>query len=167
MSLSERANRSQAEIVLDCETWKEMWAQCESIGNAVTTILAFLGSREGQSSVRSGPIVALQPLSQRQGAGVAFESESVLPDCERSMARPEWTRECCDRIGYTFIPEEPVDALCLEQAYHFVEVCLVSTVKQCAVQWDVPIDILEALVCDRFIFRRTGVAPLPIEWFVK
>jgi len=68
---------------------------------------------------------------------------------------------------YKFDPEAPVDALCLEQAYRFVETCLNSTIAQCANQYDVPLDTLEALVCDRFIFRRAGTPPCPIEWFVE
>jgi hypothetical protein len=68
---------------------------------------------------------------------------------------------------YKFDPDAPVDALCLEQAWNIVQVSNDSTIKQCASQFGVPSDVLEGLVCDRFIFRRTGQATCPIEWFVQ
>jgi hypothetical protein len=68
---------------------------------------------------------------------------------------------------YKFDPDAPVDALCLEQAWDIVRVSTDSTIKQCAAQFDVPLDVLEGLVCDRFIFRRGGQPPCPIEWFVE
>jgi hypothetical protein len=68
---------------------------------------------------------------------------------------------------YKFDPDAPVDALCLEHAWDIVRVSTDSTIKQCAEQYDVPLDVLEGLVCDRFIFRRTGQATCPIEWFVQ
>jgi len=68
---------------------------------------------------------------------------------------------------YKFDPDAPVDALCLEQAWNIVRVSTESTIEQCAAQYDVPLDVLEGLVCDRFIFRRTGQPPCPIEWFVE
>jgi hypothetical protein len=69
--------------------------------------------------------------------------------------------------GRKFAPDTPVDALCLEQAWNIVRVSTDSTIKQCAAQFDVPLDVLEGLVCDRFIFRRTGQPPCPTEWFVE
>ena len=64
-------------------------------------------------------------------------------------------------------PETPVDAVLLEQAWKFIESSTVHTIESLAFDYGVPVDALEALVCDRFIFRRTGWPPCPIEEFVE
>jgi hypothetical protein len=68
---------------------------------------------------------------------------------------------------YKFDSDASVDALALEQAWGIVRVSTDSTIRQCAAQFDVPLDVLEGLVCDRFIFQRTGQPPCPIEWFAE
>jgi len=64
-------------------------------------------------------------------------------------------------------PDAPVDALCLEAAWDSVRLSTDWTIERCAADYGVPLDVLEGLVCDRFIFRRTGQPPCPIEWFVE
>jgi hypothetical protein len=67
---------------------------------------------------------------------------------------------------YRFDPEAKVDALCLEQAWRFIECCFDSTLRGCAENSGVPVYVLEDFVCDRIIFRHAGVPPCPVEWYV-
>jgi hypothetical protein len=63
-------------------------------------------------------------------------------------------------------PQEPVDTLCLEQAVKGALTDLRCSCEQWAEHYDVPTDIVFAVVADRFIFLRAGIPPLPIEEFV-
>jgi hypothetical protein len=131
----------------DSEPLSELEAQCQAIFDATAAILEFIQSKaprdiRGESS---------QTRNQAQRAASRMQSET------------EWTREFWERTGYTFDSDAPVDALCLRKACELVEVDLDCCLQQAAEHYGVPLDTLEAVVCDRFIFRRAGVPPCGLD----
>ena len=64
-------------------------------------------------------------------------------------------------------PGEPVDALCLKQACKGLLTELRCSVLVWAEHYDVPSDILAAMLADSFIFERAGIPPLPAEEFAR
>lgn len=62
--------------------------------------------------------------------------------------------------------DTPVDVEMIEQAWKFIQFQFDSTVDSIASSYGLPIDLLEAYACDHFIFRRSGQAPCPVEWFL-
>lgn len=131
----------------DSEPLGELEAQCQAIFDATAAILAFIQSKtprdiSGESS---------EALNQAQCAA------------SRAQSQTEAIREFCERIGYSFDANAPVDTLCLRKACNLVEVDLDCCLQQAADQYGVPLDTLEAVVCDRFIFRRSGVPPCGLD----
>jgi len=131
----------------DSEPLGELEAQCQAIFDATTAILSFVqsnasGDIRGESS---------QTLDQTHSAASRTECQTA------------GIRRFCEQIGYTFDPDAPVDALCLRKACNLVEVDLDSCMQQAAEHYGVPLDTLEEAVCDRFIFRRTGVPPCGLD----
>ena len=125
----------------DSEPLSELEAQCQAIFDATAAILEFIQSKaprdlRGESS---------QTLDQTRSA------------VSRPQSQTEGIRGFCERIGYTFVPNAPVDALCLRKACKLVEVDLDCCLQQAAEHYGVPLDTLEAVVCARFIFRRADV----------
>ena len=131
----------------DSEPLGELEARCQAIFDATAAILAFILSKaprdiRGESS---------QTLDQAQRAASRMQSQT------------EGTRELCERTGYTFDPGATVDALCLRKACNLVEVDLDCCLQQAAEHYGVPLDTLEAVVCDRFIFRRATIPPCGLD----
>ena len=68
---------------------------------------------------------------------------------------------------YRYDPHAKVDELCLQQAWRFIDITLACAIEQCAISARIPVDVLEAFVCDRFISLQTGLPPTPTEWLVE
>jgi len=64
-------------------------------------------------------------------------------------------------------PASSVDALCLAQACRGVMTDLWCVCKQWARHYDVPEDVVFAMVADQFIFARTGIPSLEGEYFAQ
>jgi len=149
-------------VFLDREAVNEMDVQCERLSAAANMMLELLERVRVRASDQSGAEIS-------RGT-VGYIGGSSRRECDRTFggaSTPHWKTEYFESISYAHDPEAPVDALCLKQACNFVEADLECTLRQCAEQWDVPLDILEAVVCDRFIFRRSGIPECPIEWFLR
>src|SRR5258708_3690132 len=62
---------------------------------------------------------------------------------------------------------EPVDPLCLEQAAHGALLDAQCSCQQWAEHYNVPDDVVFAMVADLFIFARTGAVTLDTKFFVE
>ncbi len=64
-------------------------------------------------------------------------------------------------------PSSLVDALCVAQACRGVMGDVWSSCKQWADHYNVPEDVVFAIVADQFMFERTGIPPLEAEYFAQ
>lgn len=65
------------------------------------------------------------------------------------------------------MPAPLVDALCVAQACRGVMTDLWCSCRQWAAHYDVPDDIVIAIVADQFLFERTGIPRLDAEFFAQ
>jgi len=152
---SSNTDRAPVAVIVPREAWDDLGLQWETIAEALGSILAFLDYNAARVSVKVGKELS-HVLSPPQGIGDAFDEAA---ECPKSATRLRVLFDLQDRIGSMFSPHGGVelDGLRLDQACSFVEVDLRSRLEECAAQYDVPMDALEAAVWGRLMFRRSGV----------